>query len=91
MHDPETNRYLSEDYTFCRRWQQIGGKIWIDPKTKLTHIGSYTFNGNIGDLLNWKSDDTCHLKSSTFQHTIASIFPQEKEPPIKASGYSNPT
>jgi hypothetical protein len=85
MHDPETNRYLSEDYTFCRRWQQIGGKTWIDPKTKLTHVGSYTFNGNISDLLNWKPDDSCYLKSSTFNHTIASIFPQEKEPPVSKS------
>jgi hypothetical protein len=73
------------------RWWHTGGKIWLDPKTKLKHIGSYIFNGNISDLLSWKSDDCRYLKSSTFQHTIASIFPQEKESPIKAGGYSSPT
>ena len=26
--DPETGAYLSEDYSFCRRWRQIGGEIW---------------------------------------------------------------
>ena len=39
VHDPDDNRYLSEDYTFCRRWQKIGGEIWLDPNTKLNHIG----------------------------------------------------
>ena len=27
MIDPESKRYLSEDYAFCRRWQQCDGKI----------------------------------------------------------------
>ena len=44
--DPVDNRYLSEDYFFCRLWQQLGGKIWLEPSIKLNHIGSYTFEGN---------------------------------------------
>lgn len=44
--DPTDNRYLSEDYTFCRRWQKIGGKIWLDPNTKLNHVGAFTFPGD---------------------------------------------
>ena len=39
-------RYLSEDYTFCRRWQELGGKIHLDVNTHLSHIGTYTFVGN---------------------------------------------
>lgn len=42
----EDKRYLSEDYTFCRRWQKLGGKIYLDVNTVLGHIGSYTFKGN---------------------------------------------
>ena len=49
--DPKDNRYLSEDYTFCRRWQALNGQIWIDPNTKLNHVGSYTFEGNIQQIL----------------------------------------
>ena len=41
----EDGRYLSEDYTFCRRWQKIGGKVWLDPHVVLNHIGSYVYRG----------------------------------------------
>lgn len=51
MIDPESKRYLSEDYTFCRRWQQMGGDVWLDPRTALNHVGHYTFRGNIRKLL----------------------------------------
>lgn len=49
--DPESRRYLSEDYTFCRRWQEMGGDVWLDPRTALNHVGHYTFRGNIRKLL----------------------------------------
>ena len=52
IHDPDDNRYLSEDYTFCRRWQKIGGEIWLDPNTKLNHIGAYTFEGDVSKIIN---------------------------------------
>jgi hypothetical protein len=51
MIDPKDRRYLSEDYTFCRRWQDMGGEIWVDPNTKLSHVGSFTFEGNLNNLL----------------------------------------
>ena len=56
MHDPDTNRYLSEDYTFCRRWQKMGGEIWLDPRTSLNHWGGYCFRGNVAKLFNTKAD-----------------------------------
>lgn len=41
IHD---GRYLSEDYLFCRRWQALGGEVWVDYKSPaLGHQGSYTF------------------------------------------------
>ena len=42
----EDGRYLSEDYTFCRRWQKMGGKIYVDPTIILDHVGTYTFKGS---------------------------------------------
>ncbi len=49
MIDPETRRYLSEDYAFCRRWQLMGGKIYADVTTVLGHVGNLRFSGNLRD------------------------------------------
>lgn len=51
MIDPESRRYLSEDYTFCRLWQNMGGEVFLDPRTALNHVGHYTFRGNIRKLI----------------------------------------
>lgn len=47
MIEPETRKSLSEDYAFCRRWTDLGGEIWLDTKSKLTHTGPMTFAGNL--------------------------------------------
>ncbi len=46
MIDKDTGVYLSEDYAFCRRWRAIGGEIWLDLNSKLSHTGAHTFHGN---------------------------------------------
>jgi hypothetical protein len=48
MIEPQTKRYLSEDYAFCRLWQNMGGKIYADVLSGLTHYGNYAFKGNVG-------------------------------------------
>lgn len=48
MIDPDTNAYVSEDFGFCQRWRDIGGRIWLDTEGRLTHIGSYSFQGDPG-------------------------------------------
>jgi hypothetical protein len=47
MIDPVTRRYLSEDYAFCRRWQQMGGKIYADVSVPLVHVGNHVYEGDI--------------------------------------------
>jgi hypothetical protein len=53
MIDPVDRRYLSEDYTFCRRWQEIGGDIWLDPSISLNHYGHFCFQGNPSAIIQW--------------------------------------
>lgn len=40
-----------EDYSFCYRWRDIGGKIWIDPEIDMGHIGNKIFQGHLGNWL----------------------------------------
>tara|TARA_B100001057_G_scaffold355487_1_gene357505 strand:- start:322 stop:987 length:666 start_codon:yes stop_codon:yes gene_type:complete len=43
-------RYLTEDWSFCRRWRQLGGKIWADKTIGLTHVGYFRFPPDMGQL-----------------------------------------
>jgi hypothetical protein len=51
MVDPDSGRYLSEDYAFCRRWIDIGGKVWVDLQCKLLHLGQHNFRGDLAESL----------------------------------------
>jgi hypothetical protein len=45
--DPESRRMLSEDYAFTQMCRKIGVKVWLCPWMKLTHIGTYMFQGDL--------------------------------------------
>ena len=42
---------LSEDFSFCQRWMDIGGKVWADFNVEMGHIGYKTFKGNLAKHL----------------------------------------
>ena len=39
--------YLSEDYSFCERVNDIGGEVWLNITHNLNHIGKYIFRSDI--------------------------------------------
>lgn len=53
--------YWGEDFLFCRRWREAGGKVWVDPELHLHHIGHkdannpgdgpFAYSGKLGDWL----------------------------------------
>jgi hypothetical protein len=47
MIDPDTGVYLSEDFAFCKRWIDMGGEIWADLTSRLSHVGPTTYEGNL--------------------------------------------
>ena len=51
MIEPETGQYLSEDYAFCRRWRDLGGEIWADVESRLTHVGHAAYSGSLMQAL----------------------------------------
>jgi hypothetical protein len=43
----EDGTYLSEDFSFCKRWTDMGGEIWADLDSKLSHVGPLIFHGDL--------------------------------------------
>lgn len=62
--DPESRRYLSEDYMFSQYARNIGLKIWMCPWMKLQHTGSYTFGGSLGHIAAINASPTATAKSN---------------------------
>ena len=48
--DPESKRYLSEDYMFCYNTRKAGMKVWLCPWMEIKHCCSYIFGGSLGAL-----------------------------------------
>tara|TARA_Y100000389_G_scaffold159235_1_gene160975 strand:+ start:2160 stop:2732 length:573 start_codon:yes stop_codon:yes gene_type:complete len=44
--------YLSEDYSFCERVNEIGGEVWINTTHNLNHIGKHIFKSDIKNRKN---------------------------------------
>lgn len=47
----ENHQKWGEDFSFCKRWRELGGQVWIDPELEMGHIGNKTFTGKIGTWL----------------------------------------
>ena len=40
---------LSEDYFFCHKYRELGGKVWAAPWCEIGHFGSYLFSGTYAE------------------------------------------
>lgn len=74
MVHPESKRYLSEDYGFCYLWEKMGGKIYLDGHSKLTHQGSKLYKGDL---------------AQSIKTNLANAVPAPKGALIKIQGIEN--
>ena len=42
---------VSEDIVFCRKWRDLGGKVYIDPSMTCNHIGVKKYTGNFQEYI----------------------------------------
>ena len=68
LHDVKTKRYFGEDFGFCQRWADIGGKVYGYIDDYITHVGDHQYKGRFRDDL-WQAtqpvkpvDDTKKIK-----------------------------
>lgn len=62
--DPDTKRYLSEDYFFTKYARKAGMQVWMCPWMQLHHIGSYVFKGSLGHIGSLGMSATADAKSN---------------------------
>jgi len=49
--DPERQRWTTEDYAFCQRWRDMGGRLWVYPDVDFQHVGRKAYGGNLHQFL----------------------------------------
>ena len=79
--DPETKRYLSEDYMFSQYARKIGLNVWMCPWMQLKHVGSYTFGGSMGAMAAIQASPTANKASNKKNYLTKDSL----------SGINNPT
>jgi hypothetical protein len=82
LNSKKSKRYLSEDYWFCQKAQDIGLKTWFCPWMKMQHVGTYIFGGSLADLAqigaSATADPRCYWREA-----------KEKELRLKGLYYEN--
>ena len=48
---PDENKWYGEDSFFCKRWRDMGGELWLEPRINFTHYGIHGFSGNYHEYL----------------------------------------
>jgi hypothetical protein len=52
LKDEKRGIFLSEDYSFCRRWTEVcGGEVWVCIDELITHVGTSEHQGRLSDRL----------------------------------------
>jgi hypothetical protein len=57
--DSTRQRWTTEDYAFCQRWRDLGGRLWIEPDIDFQHIGRKAYTGNLHQFL-MRQPGGCH-------------------------------
>ena len=47
----QNEELISEDYIACKKWQDLGYKVWLDPTITCKHIGNKKYEGNFEQFL----------------------------------------
>lgn len=57
-------QFWGEDLVFCKKWEEIGGSIWIEPNVNLQHVGRKTWKGNFLEFLQANCDVSMTAKAA---------------------------
>ena len=61
-HDLKTKRYFGEDFGFCQKWTDMGGKVHVYVMDTITHVGEFLYRGRFFDDLYQGTRPAKHAK-----------------------------
>lgn len=73
-------RYYSEDWDFCEKFRDLGGKIWVDKRVLLRHTGTFVFNHEIQDKLYLELDKLA--KENAAKQSETSVIEPAEDAPV---------
>lgn len=84
------NIKLSEDYSFCQRWIDMGGEVWVEPKIRMGHVGLKAFSGCLHEhlVLRAATDAPAVAQPAPKPATVADLFGER--PGIKSDHLPQP-
>lgn len=58
--------FWGEDYYFCRKWRELGGRVFVDPDIRLAHVRAdgTAFAGSLADFLRKSTPAAVPLKAA---------------------------
>ena len=83
--DPDSKRYLSEDYMFCQWVRKAGAKVWLLPWIRLKHAGTYIFGGSLQALAAVGASPTADISKIGKKDTLGEAVPKITEVKAEAS------
>ena len=68
--DPVSKAYTSEDFTFCKRWRQIGGQVFLAPWTRTVHVGTYEYVCDLASIASYTQQMADHAPANPADTSI---------------------
>jgi hypothetical protein len=77
LNDKDVKKYLSEDWSFCERWKNLGGQIFADTSIVLRHYGEKSFSlWDIEILRKKRGQEEVQQSSEQIDSTIPQPLPE---------------
>lgn len=63
----------SGDYAFCRKWAEIGGALYVDPRFEFIHEGTAQWSGSLGEHWREKHGINALMRQERFDAAVEDL------------------
>ena len=70
----EDNDLISEDIYMCKKWRDLGNKVYLDTRITCTHTGTKTFTGDVNNWLQSFINKKSNTASTDIKEDLSNYF-----------------